>query len=62
MCLCFDSNFDEFQTNENIYLKTAQPLISHVFNGGKVRERERERECVCVCVCDCVCVKNVFVF
>jgi len=44
MCLCFDSNFDEFQTNENIYLKTAQPLISHVFNGGKVRERERERE------------------
>ncbi|XP_064409173.1 kinesin-like protein KIF24 isoform X2 [Latimeria chalumnae] len=31
----FDEVFDEACTNQDVYLKTAYPLIQHVFNGGK---------------------------
>jgi kinesin family protein 2/24 len=31
----FDEVFDDYATNEDVYRRTAQPLVEHVFNRGK---------------------------
>ncbi|XP_005491802.2 kinesin-like protein KIF24 [Zonotrichia albicollis] len=31
---CFDEVFEESCTNQDVYMKTAYPLIQHIFNGG----------------------------
>jgi kinesin family protein 2/24 len=31
----FDEVFDDYATNEDVYKRTAQPLVEHVFNRGK---------------------------
>ncbi|NXQ19041.1 KIF24 protein, partial [Peucedramus taeniatus] len=31
---CFDEVFEETCTNQDVYMKTAYPLIQHIFNGG----------------------------
>lgn len=30
---CFDEVFGESCTNHDVYMKTAYPLIQHIFNG-----------------------------